>query len=103
MILFLTAFWNFGLVVEWQFDAWLQKQAATADLLLCSPPPVPDTPVEVLVELLTKAKGLAATCAAVPEELKSHLQKALDIASGLDDYLEKITTKESEPLAELYE
>uniref|UniRef100_A0A3B3UX13 O-methyltransferase MdmC-like n=1 Tax=Poecilia latipinna TaxID=48699 RepID=A0A3B3UX13_9TELE len=37
-----------------------------------------------------------------PEELKSHLQKALDIASGLDNYLEKITTKESEPLAELY-
>uniref|UniRef100_A0A3B5BDE9 D-arabinitol 2-dehydrogenase [ribulose-forming] n=1 Tax=Stegastes partitus TaxID=144197 RepID=A0A3B5BDE9_9TELE len=36
------------------------------------------------------------------EELTSHLQKALDIASGLDDYLEQMTTQESEPLAELY-
>ncbi|XP_047204209.1 uncharacterized protein zgc:113054 isoform X2 [Girardinichthys multiradiatus] len=64
---------------------------------------IPDTPVEVIVDLLTKAKGIAATCAAVPEELKTHLKKALDIASGLDDYLEKMTTKESEHLAELYE
>ncbi|KAM4581765.1 uncharacterized protein V3H82_005848 [Fundulus diaphanus] len=64
---------------------------------------VPDTPVEVIVDLLTKAKSIAATCAAVPEELKSHLHKALDIASGLDEYLERMTTKESEPLAELYE
>uniref|UniRef100_A0A1A8HXG5 D-arabinitol 2-dehydrogenase [ribulose-forming] n=1 Tax=Nothobranchius kuhntae TaxID=321403 RepID=A0A1A8HXG5_NOTKU len=63
---------------------------------------VPDTPVEVLVDLLTKAKKIAAGCGAVPEELKSHLQKALDISSGLDDYLEKMTTPESEPLAELY-
>ncbi|KAM6927890.1 uncharacterized protein FYW49_004070 [Xenentodon cancila] len=63
---------------------------------------VPDTPVEVIVDLLTKAKGIAAACGTVPEELKSHLQKALDIASGLDDYLEKMSTQESEPLAELY-
>uniref|UniRef100_A0A3Q2PRB1 D-arabinitol 2-dehydrogenase [ribulose-forming] n=1 Tax=Fundulus heteroclitus TaxID=8078 RepID=A0A3Q2PRB1_FUNHE len=33
-----------------------------------------------------------------PEELKSHLHKALDIASGLDEYLEKMTTKESQAL-----
>lgn len=64
---------------------------------------VPDTPVEVIVDLLRKAKDIAAACSTVPEELKSHLQKAADIASGLDDYLEKMTTKESEPLAELYE
>ncbi|XP_059185608.1 uncharacterized protein zgc:113054 isoform X1 [Centropristis striata] len=63
---------------------------------------VPDTPVEVLVDLLTKAKDTAAASANVPEELKGQLQKALDIASGLDDYLEKMTTQESEPLAELY-
>lgn len=63
---------------------------------------VPDTPVEVIVDLLTKAKDIAAGCGAVPEELNNHLQKALEIASGLDDYLEKITTQESEPLAELY-
>lgn len=65
-------------------------------------PPVPDTPVEVLVDLLTKAKETAAASGTVPEELTSQLQRALDIASGLDDYLEKMTTQESEPLAELY-
>lgn len=63
---------------------------------------VPDTPVEVLVDVLTKASAIAATSAHVPEELKSHLQKALDIAGGLDDYLENMSTPESEPLAELY-
>ncbi|KAE8297951.1 3-hydroxybutyrate dehydrogenase type 2 [Larimichthys crocea] len=63
---------------------------------------VPDTPVEVLVDLLTKAKEIATASSNVPKELMSHLQKALDIASGLDDYLEKMTTQESEPLAELY-
>ncbi|XP_036958364.1 uncharacterized protein zgc:113054 isoform X1 [Acanthopagrus latus] len=63
---------------------------------------VPDTPVEVLVDLLTKAKEIASASANVPEELKCHLQRAVDIASGLDDYLEKMTTQESEPLAELY-
>ncbi|KAK5934543.1 hypothetical protein CgunFtcFv8_014933 [Champsocephalus gunnari] len=64
---------------------------------------VPDTPVEVLVDILTKAKELAIANGHVPEELKSQLQKALDIASGMDHYLEKMTTPESEPLAELYE
>lgn len=54
------------------------------------------------MDLLTKAKAIAAASGNVPGELKSHLQKALDIASGLDDYLEKMTTQESEPLAELY-
>ncbi|XP_004567458.2 uncharacterized protein zgc:113054 [Maylandia zebra] len=63
---------------------------------------VPDTPVEVIVDLLTKAQDIAASCGNVPEELTSHLQKALDIASGLDDYLEKMTTQESEQLAELF-
>lgn len=58
--------------------------------------------MEVLVDLLTKAKEIAAANAAVPEELTSHLQKAVDIARGLDDYLEEMTTRESEPLAELY-
>lgn len=58
--------------------------------------------MEVLVDLLTKASEIAASSSNVPEELKGHLQKALDIASGLDDYLENMTTPESEPLAELY-
>lgn len=59
--------------------------------------------MEVLVDILTKAKELAIANGHVPEELKSQLQKALDIASGMDHYLEKMTTQESEPLAELYE
>lgn len=63
---------------------------------------VPDTPVEVLLDLLTKAKAIAAASDNVPEELTGNLQKAVDIASGLDGYLEKMTTQESEPLAELY-
>ena len=54
------------------------------------------------MHLLVKAKDIAAACGSVPEDLKSHLQQALDIASGLDDYLEKMTTQESQPLAELY-
>lgn len=58
--------------------------------------------MEVLVDLLTKAKEIAAASGHVPKELTGHLQKALEIASGLDDYLEIMTTQESEPLAELY-
>uniref|UniRef100_A0A3Q3T2A7 D-arabinitol 2-dehydrogenase [ribulose-forming] n=1 Tax=Mastacembelus armatus TaxID=205130 RepID=A0A3Q3T2A7_9TELE len=64
-------------------------------------PPVPDTPLEVIVDLLTKAKEIAKSVNA-PDNLTNNLQKALDIASGLDDYLEKMTTEESEPLAELF-
>lgn len=45
---------------------------------------------------------MATANGCVPKELTDHLQQALDIASGLDDYLEKMTTQESEPLAELY-
>ncbi len=54
------------------------------------------------MELLSKATDIAAASANVPEELKSHLQKAVDIASGLNLYLQEVTTQESEPLAELY-
>lgn len=66
------------------------------------PPPVSDTPLEFIVEYLSKAKDIADSNANVPEELKENLQKALDIASGLDSYLERMTSQESEPLAELY-
>ena len=54
------------------------------------------------MDLLSKANEIAASSGNVPEELTRHLQKALDIAGGLDDYLETVTTQESEPLAELY-
>ncbi|XP_051562286.1 uncharacterized protein LOC127445878 [Myxocyprinus asiaticus] len=62
---------------------------------------VSDTPVEFIVEYLLKAKEIAENNANVPAELRDNLQKALDIASGLDGYLEQISSHESEPLAEL--
>ncbi|KAF4112460.1 uncharacterized protein zgc:113054 isoform X1 [Onychostoma macrolepis] len=63
---------------------------------------VSDTPVEFVVEYLLKAKEIAENNANVPAELRDNLQKALDIACGLDDYLEQMSSQESEPLAELY-
>lgn len=65
-------------------------------------PPVSDTPLEFIVEYLSKAKDIVDSNASVPEELRTYLQKALDIASGLDSYLERMTSQESDPLAELY-
>uniref|UniRef100_A0A673H7R1 D-arabinitol 2-dehydrogenase [ribulose-forming] n=1 Tax=Sinocyclocheilus rhinocerous TaxID=307959 RepID=A0A673H7R1_9TELE len=61
-----------------------------------------DTPVEFVIEYLQKAKEIAENNANVPAELCDNLQKALDIASGLDGYLEQMSSQESEPLAELY-
>ncbi|KTF84984.1 hypothetical protein cypCar_00022463 [Cyprinus carpio] len=63
---------------------------------------VSDTPVEFVTEYLLKAKEIAENNANVPDELCDNLQKALDIASGLDGYLEQMSSQESEPLAELY-
>ncbi|XP_042614674.1 uncharacterized protein LOC109087613 isoform X2 [Cyprinus carpio] len=63
---------------------------------------VSDTPVEFVTEYLLKAKEIAENNANVPDELRDNLQKALDIASGLDGYLEQMSSQESEPLAELY-
>ena len=37
----------------------------------------------------------------IPAELKDNLAKALEISSGLDHYMEGMTTQESEQLAEL--
>ncbi|XP_051754149.1 uncharacterized protein zgc:113054 isoform X1 [Ctenopharyngodon idella] len=63
---------------------------------------VSDTPVEFVVEYLLKAKEIVENNANVPAELRDNLQKALDITSGLDGYLEQMSSQESEPLAELY-
>ena len=63
---------------------------------------VSDTPLEFIVEYLLKAKEIADSNASVPEELRCNLQKALDIASGLDMYLERMSSPESEPFAELF-
>uniref|UniRef100_A0A671SIA4 D-arabinitol 2-dehydrogenase [ribulose-forming] n=1 Tax=Sinocyclocheilus anshuiensis TaxID=1608454 RepID=A0A671SIA4_9TELE len=59
---------------------------------------VSDTPVEFVIEYLQKAKEIAENNANVPAELCDNLQKALDIASGLDGYLEQMSSQESEPL-----
>lgn len=64
---------------------------------------VSDTPMEFMVDFLNKAKEIADSNANVPEELRVNLQKALDIACGLDGYLEKMSSQESAPLAELYQ
>ncbi|XP_048054783.1 short-chain dehydrogenase reductase 4 isoform X2 [Megalobrama amblycephala] len=63
---------------------------------------VSDTPMEFVVEYLLKAKEIVENNANIPAELRDNLQKALDIASGLDGYLEQMSSQESEPLAELY-
>lgn len=64
---------------------------------------VSDTPMEFMVDFLNKAKEIADSTANIPEELRVNLQKALDIACGLDGYLEKMSSQESGPLAELYQ
>ncbi|XP_029103724.1 uncharacterized protein LOC108923381 isoform X2 [Scleropages formosus] len=63
---------------------------------------VSDTPLEFIVEYLAKAMKIARDHPGVPEDLRSNLQKALNIASGLDSYLEMTSSPESQPLAELY-
>nr|XP_006630675.1 PREDICTED: uncharacterized protein LOC102695979 isoform X1 [Lepisosteus oculatus] len=63
---------------------------------------VSDTPLEFVVEYLRKAKEIADGIPTLPKELKTCLQKALDISYGLDMYLEEMTSHESEQLGELY-
>lgn len=58
--------------------------------------------MEFVVEYLLKAKAIVENNANIPAELRDNLQKALDIASGLDGYLEQMSSQESELLAELY-
>ena len=58
--------------------------------------------MEFLVDFLNKAKEIADVSTNITEELRCNLQKALDIAAGLDPYLEKMSSPESQPLAELY-
>ncbi|TRY82119.1 hypothetical protein DNTS_009442 [Danionella cerebrum] len=65
-------------------------------------PTFSDTPVEFIVEYLLKAKEIAEKNANVPTELCENLQKALDLADGLDGYLEQMSSQESETLAGLF-
>jgi caffeoyl-CoA O-methyltransferase len=57
----------------------------------------PITPLGILVEQLGKTLNLAESSNA-SAELKASLQAAYDLAAGLDPYIEKYTTRESEAL-----
>eukprot|EP00882_Tetradesmus_deserticola_P002628 GHRQ01002795.1.p1 GENE.GHRQ01002795.1~~GHRQ01002795.1.p1 ORF type:complete len:589 (+),score=311.88 GHRQ01002795.1:153-1919(+) len=56
----------------------------------------PDTPIEVLTALLTKALQQSTL-----EQQRSYVQQALDIAAGLDSYLDKISSPPTQVVQEL--
>jgi caffeoyl-CoA O-methyltransferase len=62
--------------------------------------PRPITPVEISVDHLEKALALLVQSGS-SEELALHLEQALRLLSGLDDYLERSTTPESPELTEI--
>ncbi|XP_050760819.1 uncharacterized protein LOC127021668 [Gymnogyps californianus] len=51
-----------------------------------------ETLAGLIAENLLKAKEIALTDSRVPEQLKNYLQKALDVALGLDPYLDAMAT-----------
>ncbi|KAK4814973.1 hypothetical protein QYF61_007878 [Mycteria americana] len=51
-----------------------------------------ETPAGLIAENLLKAKEIALNDSRVPEQLKNYLQKALDVALGLDPYLDAMAT-----------
>nr|XP_009914698.1 PREDICTED: uncharacterized protein LOC104316123 [Haliaeetus albicilla] len=54
--------------------------------------PMWETPAGLIAENLLKAKEIALNDSRVPEQLKNYLQKALDVALGLDPYLDAMAT-----------
>ncbi len=60
--------------------------------------PRPVTPLGILVDQLQTVVNLAAH-SGVPEELRTQLQQALQLAAGLDPYVGEYTTEESPALA----
>jgi caffeoyl-CoA O-methyltransferase len=66
-----------------------------------APVPRPITPVEIAVDHLESAIALLAQSEGVSDDLALHLQKALLLMSGLDDYLERSTTSESPDLTKI--
>lgn len=63
--------------------------------------PRPITPLGIAVSHLEAAMALLTRTAEVPTELATHLQQALVLMAGLDDYLERSTTPESPELTEI--
>ncbi|KFQ57583.1 hypothetical protein N334_02923, partial [Pelecanus crispus] len=53
---------------------------------------ISETPAGLIAENLLKAKEIALNDSCVPEKLKNYLQKALDVALGLDPYLDAMAT-----------
>ncbi|XP_069722234.1 uncharacterized protein [Phaenicophaeus curvirostris] len=51
-----------------------------------------ETPAGLIAENLLKAKEIALKDSRVPEQLKNYLQKALDVALGLEPYLDAMAT-----------
>lgn len=64
-------------------------------------PPRPVTPVGIAAEHLEAAIALLPQTTDVPDDLAMHLQKALLLIAGLDDYLGRSTTPESPELTEI--
>jgi len=64
-------------------------------------PPRPITPVKIAADYLEKAIALLPQAENVPDDLAIHLQKALVLIAGLDDYIERSTTPESAGLTEI--
>jgi caffeoyl-CoA O-methyltransferase len=63
--------------------------------------PRPVTPLGIAVDHLEAAMALLVQMDQVPDDLALHLQKALVLMAGLDDYLEQCTTPESPELTEI--
>ncbi|NXK35397.1 MTDH dehydrogenase, partial [Piprites chloris] len=53
---------------------------------------ISETPAGHIAENLLKAKEIALNDSRVPEQLRNYLQKALDVALGLDPYLDAMAT-----------
>ncbi|PSN11219.1 SAM-dependent methyltransferase [filamentous cyanobacterium CCT1] len=64
-------------------------------------PPRPITPVKIAAHHLEQAIALLPQITDSPGDLSIHLQKALLLIAGLDDYLERSTTPESPALSEI--
>ncbi|HEY9750207.1 MAG TPA: class I SAM-dependent methyltransferase [Allocoleopsis sp.] len=63
--------------------------------------PRPVTPLGIAVSHLEAAMALLIQSADVPADLATHLQQALLLMAGLDDYLEQSTTAASPALTEI--
>ncbi len=62
-------------------------------------PPRPVTPLSILVEHLQTAVQMVESEQSVPVGIKTHLQRALHLAAGIDPYIGECTSKESAALA----